>query len=155
MKGLSPLIAVMILLGVSITIGALLSGWITHWFHYKSGETNTCGFGVGYRIDSAEFNMTSYTLYVKVTNEEPSSIYGFGVILQNDTFSILINSSSWRMSFTPQISEDRPLEQGHSMYIILNLTGYEDLGMTLNKIIVVNSLCKDIQAETTNIEKIS
>jgi flagellin-like protein len=159
MKGVSPIIATIILIALAITIGMMLSSWITHWFYIQTGRTSvSCALETNYAIESARWNISSTslnnTLLIKVLNKGSRGIYGFGVVLDNGTRIVQLNSSS---SLVNQggISSSNPLQQEQSAYISVNLTNttlyYPVLGSTLTEVRVTNDACPDVSQKTTAI----
>jgi flagellin-like protein len=159
-KGVSPIIATILLIAVAISVGIMVTTWITHWVVTQtSSESIACAVNTNYIIDSAEFNKSTAlnsTLLVKITNKGAEKIYGFGAFLDNGTYILPLNSSS---SLIDQggISSANKLGQESSAYIKINLTnttaGYTALGCALSALKITNDACPSISASTSTITK--
>jgi flagellin-like protein len=160
LKGVSPIIATVLLIAVAISVGIMVTTWITQWVVHQTGsESMTCAINTNYIIDTAEFNKSTTlnsTLLLKVTNHGTEKIYGFGVQLDNGTTIMVFNSSS---SLIDQggISSSSKLAQERSAYVKVNLTnttaGYTTMGTTLTKVTVTNDGCPSVSASTAVITK--
>jgi len=179
-KGVSPIIAVVILIAVAVSIGIMVTTWVTHWVTTQtSSEDLTCSINTNYVIDNAKFNSTGNDqLLLKITNKGKQGIYGFGIVMDNGTNVIQINSSAvqyltnatrptynisgipqiLRMDINPANSEASPIKQEQSVYINLNLTDdnttsrwLDNFGFTLSEIRITNLACPSIVARTTTI----
>ena len=90
-KGISPIVAVVLLVAVAISLGMLVTSWITHLYYDVSGGDDQCALSTNYIIDSAEWNQTSKsasynsTLLIKVTNKMKNKLYDFSVEINNGT----------------------------------------------------------------------
>ena len=159
-KGVSPIIATILLIAVAISVGIMVTTWITHWVVTQtSSESIACAINTNYVIDSAEFNKSTAmnsTLLLKVTNKGNEKIYGFGAILDNGTAIIMMNSSN---SLIGQggVSSSNPLKRESTAYVSINLTnttiGYTTMGSTLTEIKLTNDACAAVSASTKTISK--
>jgi flagellin-like protein len=159
-KGVSPVIATILLIAVAISVGIMVTTWITHWVVTQtSSESIACAINTNYVIDAAEFNKSTTlnsTLLLKVTNRGSQGLYGFGVILDNGTTILMLNSSS---SLVGQggINSGNKLRREQPIYLTVNLTnttaGYTNLGCTLSEVKVTNDACPAVSASTATITK--
>jgi len=149
-KAVSPLIAVMILIGVALGIGVGLSGWIMHYVSRQT-EYNPCSLKTDYVIDSAYFNTDNSILTVRVTNRGSTPLYGFGVVLANGTDTVFFNSSSPELTTSPDISEKNRLEKGQSLYVNIDLSDNNGMGVSLDNITITNEVCPDVSATADSI----
>ncbi len=159
-KGVSPVIATILLIAVAISVGIMVTTWITHWVvSQTSSESIACAINTNYVIDSAEFNKSTAlnnTLLMKVTNRGTERLYGFGAILDNGTAIMMLNSSS---SFIDQggISSANTLKRENSAYVKINLTnttaGHTMMGTTLTEIKITNDACPAVSTSTKTITK--
>lgn len=154
-KGVSPIIATILLIAVAISVGIMVTTWITHWVVTQtSSESIACAINTNYVIDTAEFNKSTAlnnTLLLKVTNRGSEKIYGFGAILDNGTVILMLNSSNSLIS-QGGISSSNKLGREQSVYLTVNLTntstGYPTLGRTLAEVKVTNDACPAVSTST-------
>jgi len=161
-KGISPVVAVVLLIAVAVTVGMMVTTWITHWVTEQTDKPSlTCAINTIYVIDSARFNYTGNdALLIKITNEGSEGLYGFGLILDNGTIIRQINSSHPNITISPSVSETNKLTQEHSAYITLQNLSFFNLsapswgpnfGKTLTEVKVTNDACTARTAKTTTI----
>lgn len=159
MKGVSPIIATILLIAVAISLGVMITGWATQMANRQMSGTDSCVINTMYIIDSVEFNKSTTlnnTLLVKITNKGTEKLYGFGAILDNGTYIVQMNSSS---SLIGQggISSGYKLERERTTYITINLTdtsaGYTTMGSTLTSVKITNDGCPGVSASTSTITK--
>jgi len=159
-KGVSPVIATILLIAVAISVGIMVTTWITHWVVTQtSSESIACAINTNYVIDAAEFNKSTAlnsTLLLKVTNRGSQGLYGFGVILDNGTTILMLNSSSSLIN-QGGISSGSKLGREQPIYLTVNLTnttsGHTRLGCTLTEVKVTNDACPAVSASTNVITK--
>ena len=152
-KGISPIIAVIILIGVAITIGVMLSGWVTQWVTKQTQSTSaSCVINTNYVIESAIYNESGGdTLVIKLTNKDSEELYGFNVQLMNNTNIKIFNSSNSIYSESPySFNETKKLKESYTAFIKLNLTSYTGMATTMTEIRITNVVCQGVYA-TTNI----
>lgn len=161
-KGISPVVAVVLLVAVAISLGMLVTSWVTH-LYYDIGETSACSIKTNYVIDSVAWNQTSKstiynsTLLIKITNKGDLNLYGFGVEMLNGTRIVNLDPS---LVDQGGISSTNKLEREHSVYLIVNLTNatlnYPAFGRSLLtsdevEVKVTNDACDDISAKTATV----
>ncbi len=152
MKGISPIIAVVLLIAISISLGVLATGWVRNWvMEQTSTELLSCVLDTNYQIDSVTYNSTSKILRIKITNKDSRELYGFGVILDNGTTTQTFNSSASELSVSPSITSSNRLKREQSAYITVNLTSYSALGSSLTEVKVTNSVCNAVSAKSDSI----
>ena len=162
-KGISPIVAVVLLVAVAISLGMLVTSWITHMYYDISGGEGACAISTNYVIDSAEWNKTtksaSYnsTLLLKITNKGKMKLYDFGVEILNGT---RIEGFTKDVVDQGGISSANKLDRERSAYLLVNLTNstfdYPAFGRSLLtsddvNIKVTNGACAAISAETTSV----
>ena len=158
MKGVSPVIATILLIAVAISVGIMVTTWITHWVVTQTGsEAIACAINTNYVIDSAEFNKTAAlndTLLIKITNRGAQKLYGFGAILDNGTWIMMLNSTSPLMN-QGGVSVSNQLTRESSVYVTINLTnataGHALLGSTLSEVKITNDACPAVSATTRTV----
>jgi len=157
-KGVSPVVASVLLVAVSVSLGILVTTWLTHWAGVQMTTPGiTCSINTNYDIDSAVFNESGdNVLYVKVTNKGSQDLWGFGAVLDNGTEILRLNSSD-PLIIESNVTEDNPLKREQSVYVKINLTnttlGYPALGATLKEVRILNDACDAVSAKTTSITK--
>jgi len=128
-------------------------------------QTQLCAINTLYNIESAKFNFSGENnLWLKITNVGTEELYGFGVIMDNGTQIIVMNSTNPRIDQS-NISPSNKLKKGQSIYLRTNLTNrasdptdYEVFGLSLTtsdytEIVVTNEACSAIATEAiTNVD---
>ena len=162
-RGISPVVSVVLLIAVAITLGMLVTSWVTHLYYDISGGDSSCAINTNYIIDSAEWSKTSKspeynnTLLVKITNRGKLKLYGFGVELHNGTRILEFDSSVVNQG---GITSSNKLERERSAYLVVNMTnstlGYPGFGSSLLTsddvlVKVTNEACKARVAETDSV----
>ncbi len=154
MKGVSPVIAAVILIAISVAVGVMISGWVMQWVNKEIGGASSCSSYSTYRIDSAKYTSSDNNLTIKLTNMGKLGLYGFSVQLINDTHVKLYNSSSPDIKISPNVTASEPLSEQRSAIIIVNVDGaegdYSSLAMTATEIKVLNDECPPSFAKIVN-----
>jgi len=158
-KGISPVVASVILIAVSVSVGVIVSTWITHLITEQTGGSRMCAINTLYNVESAKFNMTGNDkLRLKITNEGEEGLYGFGVNMDNGTDIIILNSTHFRIE-QGNISSVNKLTRKQSVYIMVNMTNttdenidYRNFGLSLTtssgiEIVVTNDACNAMASE--------
>lgn len=156
-KGVSPVVASVLLVAVAVSLGILVTTWLTHWTGVQMTTPGiTCSINTIYDIDSAIFNESGDNwLLVKVTNKGPQNIWGFGAVLDNGTEILRLNSTdpiiyNWT---NVNLTEDTPLKREQSAYVKINLTNttlnYPTFGSTLKEVKILNDACPAVSIKTT------
>ncbi len=156
MKGISPVIAAVLLVAISVAVGVLLSSWITHWVSTRTQQASSaCVTNTNYRIDSATFDSSTNNLTILLTNLGNVGLYGFSVQVLNGTNVEVYNSTDQKVSISPNVTETNPLKEQRSAIIIINMNGayHSGLGSTADHIKVLNKACPTFSAETLTIIK--
>lgn len=154
-RGVSPVIASVLMIALAVTIGVLVTNWATTWTTQRVYKDDTCGIDTNYVIDSAVFNKSGDDLLLlMVTNKNDQVIYGFEITVFNNTDLIHFNISDTRIN-QGGISINNPLRRESTALLKLNLTGsnYGILGNTMTEIRLTNSGCSAVSAKTTSITK--
>ena len=163
-KAVSPVVAVVLLIGVAVSMGILVTTWVTHWVTVQTtGVSLSCAVDTNYIIESANYNSTGNNhLRLKITNKGERKIYGFGAVLDNGTLIMRLNSSDPLIEQFV-INATNPLEREESEYIIIYLNGTEEeedimeyyttFGSTLVEVRLLNDVCDSVSARTTVINQ--
>ncbi len=155
-RGMSPIVASILLVAITITIGVLVSGWISGWVGEQTREVElACSVDTNYLVDYAIYNDTGYnnSLLIKVTNKGKTDIYGFGAILDNGTTIFQLNSSHTGIN-QGGISKTNPLHREQSAYLtisLINVTNHTAYGKTLKEVRITNDACDVVSQKTTAI----
>ncbi len=151
MKGISPIIAAVVLIAISVAVGVMISSWVTHWVTSQTGVTTQCVALTNYNIESATYTSNSNNLTLVVTNMGSIKIYGFSVQIMNSTDIVTYNDTSPDIKVTPNISKEDPLSEQRSAIIVVNLNGtqgdYSGMGTTAEEIKVFNKACPAFSAK--------
>jgi len=150
-KGISDVIAVVLMIAVAISIGVFVTTFATKWVQEQvSSPSITCAIQTNYVVDDVKFNYSGKKgLLVQVTNKGDDGLYGFGFVLYNITKILSINSSDPGIS--GQLVSSNSLEREQSTIVSMNLSNSTFNGETLNKITVTNDACPAVSASTTSI----
>ncbi len=159
-RGVSPVIAVVLLIGVAVSMGILVTTWVTHWVSFQITEVGlSCSVDTNYILEAVTFNLTGDELLrIKITNKGAREIYGFSAILDNGTRIVRLNSTS-ELIAQDNINDTNPLEREESEYIMimLNETDYDEafpyFGSTLTEVKILNTVCDSVSAKTNQITK--
>ena len=150
MKGISELVAAILVIAIAIVVGTIIAMWNIGFIREERASIS-CGSDTSYIIESARLGIVKpYTLTLKVTNHGKLPVWGFGVILRNATSSIQLSSDSPLID-QAGITKDEPLGPGQSVYINIDLSSYKDLANSLQEVILTNDACWIINARTQTI----
>jgi len=151
MKGISPIIAAVVLIAISVAVGVMISSWVTHWVTSQTGVTTQCVALTNYNIESATYTSNNNNLTLVVTNMGSIKIYGFSVQIMNSTDIVTYNDTSPDIKVTPNISKEDPLSEQRSAIIVVDLNGtqgdYSGMGTTAEEIKVFNKACPAFSAK--------
>ena len=156
MKGISPVIAAVLLIAITVAVTVMLSSWITHWISSRTTEASSaCVTHTNYKIDSATFDSSGNNLTMVITNLGSNEIYGFSMQVLNGTDVSVYESSDNKVSISPNVTESSPLKEQRSAVIIINMNDAYDtsLGSSADQIKVLNKACPSFSAETLTIIK--
>lgn len=153
-KGISPIVATILMVAVAVAVGILITNWATSWVGREiSRQDVQCATSTNYVIESARWNYSSSLnqLLLKVTNKNTQKLYNFSVTLDNITRVMTFNSTN--ASLLNNVGEASAIKQEESIVLAVNLSMDPAFGSTLSRAVVLNEGCKAISAPTTNIEK--
>lgn len=149
MKGVSPVVASVILIAVAVVVGVMVSTWVTHWTATQTETTQSCAINTQYVIDSATFTSSTNETRARITNKGSEGIYGFEMTVDNGTDLIRFST----ITETPSTSSTNKLTQGNSAY--LSATAVGDFNITLcsqaKEIRVSNRGCPSVLVKTKTI----
>lgn len=154
MKGISPVIATVILLTLAVILSLIVTNWSTHFVQTKTGEASVCVVKTSYNIEPV-YLKNSKILKVSIINTGSLSLYGFYIEIANDTYIKVYNSTSPDISITPILNKNSPLKEQESAIITLNISGiegeYSKLVESANYIKVLNKACPQYSASSSEI----
>ncbi len=110
-KAISPVVAVVILIGLAVMTGGLLSSWVSS-FITDSSRQDTCSITTMYTISDPVFNASSGEIKVRIKNTGNDAIYNFTFEADNGTDIELIPASSPAYDYT--------VGSGRTQYVISN-----------------------------------
>jgi len=142
------------MIAVAISIGVLVTTWVTNWTQRQTSSDTACAINTNYVINSVEWNKTGYnsTLLVKITNKGSQKLYGFGAVIDNGT---KINEFDYTVIDQGGVSSLNKLDRERSVYLLINLTNstlrYPAFGRSLTKsddieIRITNKACDAVSA---------
>lgn len=141
-KGISPLVASVILIALVVGIASMLSPWVKTFFKKRMGQTEEVSKGrisctnaqPVFNLDDIHYNLTGANDSVNITlrNRGRVELYNFIV-------SLLIDGSSY--SFEPKKERDssNPLKPGLETTLRVDIT--ENLEGTLRRVRVMAQNC--------------
>ena len=142
-KGLSPVIAVVILIGIAVITGGILSSWVTS-FVTDTASQSTCAINTMYTLSEATYNATSGIVKVKVKNTGSASLSNFSVEADNGT-----HVARALVSFPdPSYS----VGSGMSQYVLANASNYSITNVV--KITVLTQSCRVYSPVPVEVENI-
>ena len=110
-KAVSPVIAVVLLIAITIAIGGVVSSWIRS-FVDEGTHTSTCAITTAYTVQEAHYNASDGMIKLKIKNNGKGDIYNFTVEADNGTLTESIPASSPASSYR--------LGPGKTQYILAN-----------------------------------
>lgn len=148
MKGISETISFVILVGLALTLAALIGPWVyrmaTDRASASDNQTTTtikCGeagydFVSSYGTSGVIWNSTANALWAKIKNTGNTMLYDF-------SFEVNINSTSitsYQATAGTRKSSSNPLRPGESIIIKADITDNLN-SSTVNSVKVLNSIC--------------
>ncbi|MBU0953546.1 MAG: hypothetical protein KKA90_03955 [Nanoarchaeota archaeon] len=155
-KGISPIIAAILLVAIAVVLGTLTASWLTNWAGIQINKNDiSCSLNTNYLIESAIFNHTNFndSLQLRIVNKGSQDLYGFGVVLDNTTVIKQIPSASGLINATGlNITNPLKREQTFYLYIYLGNTTFDKgIGATLTEVRVTNDACDAVSQKTKSI----
>lgn len=154
-KGVSPLIAVIILLAIAITTGIVISNWVNNFIFRSTSDISVhCATSANYIIEFAQYDSATTTLTVKVTNKNSIGLYGFGAEVQN--FTAIESFRSNEVTTSPgDLAVDNRLRQEQSAFIYIDMADHTPLAETATTVVITNEACPSVSARTTSVAQLS
>jgi flagellin-like protein len=155
LKGISPIVAAVLLIAVAISVGVLATTWVRNWvMEQTQQELLSCVLDTEYHVSDVEYNTTSKLMKAKITNKNSRKLYSFGVVIDNGTTQLEVAYNSSNITLSPNITSANKLDRERSVYLTLNLTdytSYSTIGSSATKVIITNQVCTAVTASSTTI----
>jgi flagellin-like protein len=142
-KAISPVVAVVILIGLAVMTGGLLSSWVSS-FITDSSRQDTCSISTMYSISDPTFDESSGEIKVKIKNTGNDAIYNFTFETDNGTDIVLIPASS--------PSPDLVVGSGRTQYVVSNSSYYNMTGV--ETVTVLTESCPGYSPTAVKVENI-
>jgi flagellin-like protein len=147
-KGISPIVAAIILIGVTIVIGIMISTWVSQWlFTNIENVPSTCPTSTLYELSSVKYNKTTQILTLKLTNKATQTLYNFTIEATDSSSSIYRNTS---VATNPSVTSTSPLTQEQSVFLTANMTTTN----SLSSVKVINGACIGFSRTTETISNV-
>jgi len=152
-RGVSDIIAVVLMIAVAIAIGVFVTNFATKWVTEQTGEESmTCAIKTNYVIDDAKFNYSGKNnMLVTITNKGDEGLYGFGFVLNNITNIRTFNSSDPRILNQLTVTSALGREQSHILTLNLTNSTHLQLGKSATEIKITNDACVAVSAAITSL----
>ena len=142
-KGVSPIVAVVILVGIAVMTGGLLSSWISS-FISGSSEQETCAITTMYTLSDATYNATSGEIKLRLKNTGSVDLYNFTIEADNGTDISLVPATSPSPSYV--------LGSGGTQYVLGNGSLHNITNVA--SITVMTESCSSYSPSSVKVENI-
>lgn len=152
MRGVSPIISVVIMIAVVIMLGAAISSWIGEDISKQTSSWRDCSVYTKYEITNAKFKSSTNQTLITVINKGIQQLYGFSLQFENGTDLQTVTG----VTESPATNTSSKLDKGKSVSITYTCIGNYNrtLGRTMTWLKVINTACPQVPAETTKIKQI-
>ena len=152
-RGVSPVVAVVIMVAVAVILTVFVSGWVMDNISKQTGDSPDCSVHTQYDIESAKFKSSSNQTRVVVINKGEESIYGFSLQIENGTDMKTVAGATE----SPATSSSSGLGKGRSVFITYTSIGNYNrtLGLSMTNLKVMNTGCPEVFEETGTIDQIT
>jgi len=147
-KGISPVVAVVLLIGIAVMLGGLVSSWLSSFIHQNS-QQSTCALTTMYVISEAQVNESSGYLAVKLKNTGQSGISNFTFEVYNGTVYDALTATSPDDSYV--------LQPGRTQLIKTNFTDQSITSTNITEIstvTVISESCPEYSPEPIKVVNI-
>ncbi len=147
-KAISPVVAVVVLVGVAIMLGGLVSSWMSS-FVQETSRNEACSITTMYTITEASANGSSGELRVKLKNIGKDDLYNFSFEANNGTVIDLLQAT--------EPADTYKLRPGMTQYIRTNFTDYNISVENITNIDTVTVLtlsCPEYSPDPIKVENI-
>jgi flagellin-like protein len=139
-KAISPMIALVIMIAIVVTLGGMITSWLSG-FVSESSQHDTCAIDTVYTLSDASYNASSGQIRVKVKNSGKEDLYNFTVEADNGTLIAIIPVTSPAQTYH--------LRSGRSQYILANSSAYNITNIAT--ITVITGSCTGYSPSPVNI----
>jgi flagellin-like protein len=126
-KAVSPIIAIVLIIAIVVTLGGLLSSWLSG-FVSESTQSDMCAVNTMYTASEPFYNGSTGELKVKVKNDGKYGIYNFSFEADNETMIAVMPATSPSPTYI--------LGTGKTQYVITNSTPYNITNIATIKVLV-------------------
>ena len=140
---MSPIVAVVILVGIAVMTGGLLSSWLSS-FVSDSSKQDTCAITTMYTLSDATYDSVSGEIRVKLKNTGSVRLYNFTIEADNGTDISLVPATSPSQNYTLATGGTQYVAGNGSMHNITNV----------QSITVVTASCPGYSPSSVNVENI-
>jgi len=142
-KGLSPIIAVVLLIAIAVVMGGILASWISD-FVSKNFQRDTCSITTMYSVSDTVYNATSNEVRLKIKNTGDEDLYNFTVEADNGTDIAVLPATYPPASYV--------LNPGRTQYVIASGTYHNITNIRTIKILVGS--CRSYSPTPVNVVNI-
>ena len=152
-RGVSPVVAVVIMVAVAVILAVFVSGWVIENISKQTRDSPDCSVHTQYEIESAKFKSSNNQTRVVVINKGEESIYGFSLQIENGTDMQTVAGATE----SPATNSSSRLGKGRSVFITYTSIGNYNrtLALTMTGLKVMNAGCPEVFEETGTIEQIT
>ena len=143
-KAISPLIAIIVLVALVVTLGGLLSVWLTSFFYEASSEDDTCAITTLFTVTGPTYNASDGQIKLMVKNTGRDDLYNFTLELDNGTLFALVPATSPNETYS--------LAPGRSQYVMANASHYNITNIDTVKLLVAS--CPTHSSSTVKVANI-
>lgn len=163
-KGISDIIAVVLMIAVAISIGVFVTTFATSWVQDQTDKPSmTCALQTNYIVEDAKFNYSGKDgMQLKITNKGDQTIHGFDFVVENVTKIVTFELGD--PLILNQVTSGNPLKREESALVTINMTTctnqtllycntssiYPPLARSATKITVRNAACDAVSASITS-----
>lgn len=127
LKGISPIIAIVVLIALVVTLAGLISSWLSGMID-DAAHSDTCAINTMYTMSEATYSAGTGMVKVKVKNTGKLALYNFTIEADNMTFITIMPASSPDPSYH--------LNSGQTQYIMANASFYNITNIDTVKVLV-------------------
>ena len=121
-RGVSPIIAVVVLIGLTVVLAGLLSSWAVSIIT-QSSQQDMCWVDTVYTISDASYNDSTGFISLRLKNSGKLAVYNFSIEADNGTTIVVVPALSPDASFSvgPGMSQYITVLADPAVYNITNI----------------------------------
>lgn len=139
-KGISPVVAVVILIAIAVMIGGLVSSWMSS-FVSENTDQDMCAINTLYSITDITVNDSNGEIKLRLKNTGKLAVYNFSIEAENGTTFEIIPATSPAANYS--------IGPGETQYVIANTTGYNITN--IDTLTVISGSCSGYAPKHTKI----